>query len=122
MQYSIIVYEDEAGFAMRTEADAKKQQEYWESWHRYSQMLAEAGVMAGGAGLEPPEVATSIRLSGNERQVQDGPYIEAKEQLGGIFIIDVPDLDAALDWAAKCPSVVSGMGGAEVRPNLVGPK
>ena len=121
MQYSIIVYEDEAGFAMRKEEDAAKQQAYWESWHRYSQMLLDAGVMQGGTGLEPPDVATSIRLAQGERQVQDGPYIEAKEQLGGIFIIDVPDLDAALEWAAKCPSVVSGMGGAEVRPNLSGP-
>ena len=67
------------------------------------------------AGLQPPETATSIRLS-EGKLVQDGPYAATKEQLGGLFVIDVPDLDTALEWAARCPAGESTV--VEVRPNL----
>ena len=73
------------------------------AWQAYAEALRHAGVMAGGKGLEPPATATTVRFRGGERTVQDGPYADTKEQLGGFFIIDVPDLDAALDWAARCP-------------------
>ena len=73
------------------------------AWQAYAEALRHAGVMAGGKGLEPPSTATTVRFRGGERTVQDGPYADTKEQLGGFFILDVPDLDAALDWAARCP-------------------
>ncbi len=72
--------------------------------------------MVGGAGLEPPYRATTIRQQHGQRHVQDGPYAEAKEQLGGYYVLEVPDLDKALEWAARCPAASTGV--VEVRPNL----
>lgn len=81
----------------------------------------DAGEPSGGRGqaLQPSSTATSLRIRGGKRQVQDGPFADSKEQLGGFFIIDVPDLDAALEWAARCPSASTG--GVEVRPVLLMP-
>jgi hypothetical protein len=62
-------------------------------------------------------VGTTLRQRDGKRQVQDGPYADTKEQLGGFYEIDVPDLDTALDWAARCPAAATGA--VEVRPNLV---
>jgi hypothetical protein len=70
--------------------------------------------MAGGAGLEPPETATIVRLTNGERMVQDGPYADTKEQLGGFYLIEVPDMDSAIAWAARCPCASHGT--VEVRP------
>ena len=99
MNYSLLIYERPADFAAR--ADPARQPAFWQSWKAYSKAPREAGIMAGGAGLEPPETATTARLSGGERLAQDGQYADTKEQLGGFFIIDVPDLDTALAWAAR---------------------
>ena len=114
MKYTILVYENESDFAAR--ADSARKDAYWGAYRAYTQALAEAGVMIGGAGLQPPPLATTVRLKGGKRQVQDGPFAEAKEQLGGYYVIDVPDLDRALDWASRCPGASSGA--VEVRPNL----
>ena len=72
--------------------------------------------MVGGSALQPPAVATTVRQRDGKRQVQDGPYAETKEQLGGYYEIEVADLDTALDWAARCPAASTGA--VEVRPNL----
>ncbi len=69
-----------------------------------------------GAGLQPPETATTLKFRDDQRIVQDGPYADTKEQLGGFIMINVPDLDAALDWAARCPRTPGRV--LEVRPNL----
>lgn len=115
MKYSILVYETRDEVQERN--DESKQAAYWGAYQAYTQALQEAGVMVGGSALEPSHAATTIRLRGGERQVQDGPYADTKEQLGGYYEIDVPDLDAAMDWAAKCPA--SAAGSVEVRPMLV---
>jgi hypothetical protein len=70
--------------------------------------------LAARAGLQSPDTATTFRLEDGKRLVQDGPYAETKEQLAGIFVIDVPDLDTALEWAARYPGKV-----VEVRPNVL---
>ena len=114
MQYAVLFYENEADFAART--DEKRQGEYWAAWAAYIQALTEAGVMAGGAGLQPPHSATTLRLRGGERHVQDGPYADTKEQLAGNVVLNVPDLDTALEWAARCPAASTGA--VEVRPVL----
>ena len=75
--------------------------------------------MVGGAGLEPPLTATTVRAPEGKRRVQDGPFADTKEQLGGYYVIDVPDLDKALEWAARCPSASTGA--AEIRPNMPPP-
>lgn len=112
MKYNIFVYETEQDFAART--DPQKQADYWAAYSAYTQALEEAGVMAGGAALQPPGTATSVRLLEGKRHVEDGPLTEAKEHLGGYYTIDVDNLDDALAWAAKCPSAATG--GVEVRP------
>lgn len=114
MHYMILCTESAEDIALRTDPAAAPA--YWASWSAYSQALIQAGVFVSGNGLEPPDMATTVRVSGAHRQVQDGPYSDAKEQLGGYFIIDVPDLDAALDWARQRPDAARGS--AEVRPVL----
>ena len=114
MKYTILVYENIADFTART--DGARWDAYWGAYRAYTKALADAGVMVGGAGLQPPPLATTVRLRDGKRQVQDGPFADTKEQLGGYYVIEVPGLDQALDWAARCPSASSGS--VEVRPNL----
>jgi hypothetical protein len=113
MQYLIMAYESASAFEARTGEDNAA---YWGAWKAYADALRSADVLAGGRGLESPATGTTLRLRSGERTVQDGPYAETKEQLGGFFIIDVPDLETALDWAVRCPAV--GDGAVEVRPLL----
>jgi hypothetical protein len=117
MKFAVIVYETQAD--MNARSDLAKAPAYWASYQAYSKALVAAGVAAGGAGLEPPSRAATIRVRDGSREVQDGPFADTKEQLGGFFVIDVPDLETALMWAAKCPSATSGS--VEVRPLLPPP-
>ena len=64
--------------------------------------------------MQPSQTATTVRLKAGERVVTDGPFAETREVLGGFYLIDVPDLDTALDWAARCPGATYGS--MEVRP------
>jgi hypothetical protein len=114
MHYTILLYETESELAART--DPKRRETYWGAYRAYTQALRDAGVMVGGAALEPPRAATTVRQPHGQRQVQDGPFADTKEQLGGYYILDVPSLDKALEWAARCPSAATGA--VEVRPNL----
>ncbi len=114
MKYTILIYETEADFAART--DEQRKGAYWGAYRAYTKALTEAGVMVGGAALEPGQRAATIRQRDGKRHVQDGPYAEAKEGLGGYYVIEVSDLDQALDWAARCPAASTGA--VEVRPNL----
>jgi hypothetical protein len=113
MHYSIFIYETAADFAMRK--DPEKAPAYWSAWPHYSKALKDAGIFVGGAGLQPPETATTLRFD-RDPQIQDGPYADTKEQLGGFFIINVPDLDTALSWAARIPRAPGRI--IEVRPNI----
>jgi hypothetical protein len=114
MKYTVLIYETEADFSAR--ADAGRREAYWGAYRAYTKALVEAGVMVGGAGLQPAPLATTVRLRSGKRDVQDGPYAEAKEQLGGYYVIEVPALEDALEWAARCPAASSGA--VEVRANL----
>jgi hypothetical protein len=114
MKYTILIYETAADFTTRT--DERRKDAYWGAYRAYTKALMDAGVMAGGAGLQPPHLATTIRPQDGKHRVQDGPYAETKEQLGGYYVIDVPDLDQALAWAARCPAASTGA--VEVRPNM----
>ncbi len=80
----------------------------------YIEAMKKAGVLTGSTGLQPTSTATTVRVANGKTQVLDGPYADSKEQLGGFHIIDVPDLDAALSWAARCPTALHGV--VEVRP------
>lgn len=114
MKFALLFQEPAAEFAARN--DPAKAPAYWGAWKAYIEAVRAAGVMVGGAGLMPPDTATTLRLRGGERLVQDGPFADTKEQLGGFVMIDVPDLDAALAWAARSPA--ASVGSVEVRPEL----
>lgn len=117
MQYAIIVYETEQDFKDRTDPD--KTHINMGAYIAYSQALNAGGVARGGAGLQLPGTATVVKVKNGKRHVQDGPYSDSKEQLGGFFIIEAANLDEALAWAAKCPAAQSA--GVEVRPLLPPP-
>jgi len=85
-----------------------------DAWVAYTKAMMDAGVMRGGNALKPGYSATTVRLRDGRRDVHDGPYADSKEELGGYFIVDVPDLDAALKWAALNPA--AAYGAVEVRP------
>jgi hypothetical protein len=84
------------------------------AWRAYYKALVEAGIYVGANALEEPETGTTVRLREGKRRVQDGPYAEAKEQLAGFIILELPSIDAALEWAARCPG--AAIGAVEVRP------
>lgn len=109
-----MAFEDEDAFAARE--DPARAQEYWASWSDYLAALTESGVLSAAGGLQPPAASTTVRLRDGRRLVQDGPFADTKEQLGGYFVVDVPDLDRALEWAARCPS--AAYASVEVRPLL----
>jgi hypothetical protein len=112
MQYMIMLNESKAEFEDRTHPE--RAQTYWASWKAFIGAMGQAGIIVRGDGLQGPEVSTTLRVRDGKRVVQDGPFADTKEQLGGYFIIEVADLDAALDWAAKAPCVHRGS--VEVRP------
>ena len=87
---------------------------YTGAWRAYCQALVEAGIYVGGAPLQVPETGTTVRLKDGKRRGQDGPFADTKERLGGFTILELPSLDAALDWAARCPA--ASVGAIEVRP------
>lgn len=87
---------------------------YWGGWNAYMGAIAQAGVMVSGNGLQPPEVSTTLRMADGKRHVVDGPFADTKEMLGGYVILDVADLDGALEWAARAPCVATGS--VEIRP------
>jgi len=111
MSYTLMLYESPEDFAART--DPARQQEYLAGWTHYVRALREAGIAVFGSGLYAPETAATLKRHGGETAVQDGPFAETKEQLGGIMVIDVPDVETALEWAARAP-----VGTVEVRQNL----
>jgi len=79
----------------------------------YSEALKSAGALVGSNRLRPSATATTGRTANGKTQVLDGPFADSKEQLAGYFLIDVPDLDAAMSWASRCPAVQHGI--VEVR-------
>lgn len=117
MQYAILIYESEQDRQKRR--DSAQWAEQLMAYAAYGQALAQAGVIRGGSGLEAPETASVVSLRGGKTVVQDGPYSDTKEQLGGFFLIETRTLDEALQWAARCPGAVTGK--IEVRACLPPP-
>ena len=111
MQFALLIYESPEAFAKRKSDGTDP---YTGAWRAYYKALVEAGVYVGGDPLEVPETGTTIRVKEGKRSVQDGPYADTKEQLGGVITLELPSLDAALEWAARCPATSSGA--VEVRP------
>jgi len=111
MQYMLLIYSNEAGMQAASKTDAEQMMA---AYGAYGEALKKAGVIRGGERLRPSASATTVRVADGKSKVLNGPYAETKEQLGGYFTIDVPDLDTALTWAARCPGASHGV--VEVRP------
>ena len=112
MRYTFFLYNDESSFANITEEELEQSKA---AFGAYIGSLKEAGVFVDTDWLQPSQTGTTITLRNGERRIQDGPYADTKEQLGGYFVVEVDNLDIALDWAAKCPSAQYGI--IEVRPS-----
>ena len=111
MEYMLMIFSDPEGWARLTPTQAA---EGLAAYGAYHEALQKAGVLRSSARLRPAHTATTVRLQSGKSQVLDGPFIETRKQLGGYFRIEVPDLDAALSWAARCPGAAHGV--VEVRP------
>ncbi|MGB6689708.1 MAG: YciI family protein [Terracidiphilus sp.] len=116
MQYILLLYVNEAGWPQLSKAE---QEQGMAAYRAYSEALIQAGVLRSTHRLQPSANATRVRIAEGKSQVLDGPFADSKEQIGGLYLIDVPDLDAALAWAARCPA--TGHGTVEVRPLWVVP-
>lgn len=111
MQYMLLIYGTESAVLAATQETATKMSA---AYAAYTEAMSKAGIIVGGNRLRPTSTASSVRVTDGKTQVLDGPYADTKEQLGGYYMIDVPDLDAALSWAARCPGANHGT--IEVRP------
>jgi hypothetical protein len=110
MRYLLGIYTDESGWDKMT---PEQQQQGVAAYMAYTEALKSAGVWVGSNRLRPSATATTVRTSNGKTQVLDGPFAESKEQLAGYYLIDVPDLDPAMQWAGRCPAAQHGI--VEVR-------
>jgi len=111
MQFALLIYETPEAFAMRKNDDNDP---YLGAWRVYYKAMVEDGIYVGGDALDVPDTGTTVQVKEGKRRVQDGPYADTKEQLAGFAVLELPSLEAALDWAARCPA--ASLGAVEVRP------
>jgi hypothetical protein len=111
MKYMLLIYSNESQWQGLSKSEADQRMA---AYLAYTEALMGAGAMVGGDRLRHADAATTVRVADGKTNVLNGPYAETREQLGGYYLIDVPDLDAALSWAARCPG--AGYGAIEVRP------
>ena len=111
MEYMLLIHADPKGFETLTETQAAQAMAAYGAYH---EALNKAGILKNSNRLRGVETATTVRVREGKTEVLNGPFIETREQLGGYFLIDVKDLDAALGWAARCPG--ASHGAVEVRP------
>ena len=116
MKYVLLIYNDEKSWAKMSETERGQM---FAEYGQFTQQIKDSKHYVTGAPLQPTPTATSVRVREGKRLVTDGPFAETREQLGGFYMINVPDLDTALDWAARCPHTAGRV--IEVRPNLVSP-
>ncbi len=111
MQYLLFPMIDESNWQALTE---QEQRRGMAAYGAFGTALKQAGVLVGNYRPEPSSKARTVRVTNGQRQVTDGPFAATKEQLGGVYIVNVADLEAALDWAQRCPAAEYGV--VEVRP------
>src|SRR5215469_15842560 len=111
MEFLLLIHSDESKLQALREAERAQG---LAAYGAYTEALQKAGVLRGGNRLRPVATATTVRVREGKTEVLNGPYAETREQLGGYYLIDVANLDAALSWAARCPG--AGHGAVEVRP------
>jgi len=111
MKYIFLIAGDEAAYLAAPKAELEQRTA---AYMAYTDAMRKAGVLVAGERLQATPTATTVRVRDGKTAVLNGPYAETKEQLGGFYIVDVADLDAALAWAARCPG--ASHGSIEVRP------
>jgi hypothetical protein len=111
MQYLLMIYSKEGAWEKMSPAE---QQQGLAAYNAFTEALKKSSALVGSNRLRPASTATTVRIANGKSQVLDGPYADTKEQLGGYYLIDVADLDAALAWASRCPGASHGI--VEVRP------
>ena len=111
MQYLMVLWQDENGWSRMTPDEQKKQMGAYMAFH---EAIVKAGVFKGSNRLQNSSSSTTVRVADGKAKVLDGPYADSKEQLAGYFLIEVPDLDAAISWASRCPGAQHGV--IELRP------
>ncbi len=115
MKIMLLANETPDDFAYReNKADREP---YMGEWMAYSEALRNAGAYLSAAALEEPSTATVVSVRDGKRKVEDGPFPDTKEQLGGFFVIDAPDIGAAAQWAMKCPAAKNGFVDVRVIPD-----
>jgi hypothetical protein len=112
MKYMLLLMGDEDRWQGLSEDELSEAMKAYED---YGRQVIDAGVFVAGEGLQPSSTSTTMRLVDGERVLTDGPFAETKEQLGGFYLLDCKNLDAALEWAEKCPAAAVG-GTIEIRP------
>lgn len=118
MKYMLMFYDTADNQGTPSSPEAAKAR--FGAWGAYMGAMQGAGVVVAGHGLQLATTATTLRLREGRRLVQDGPFADSKEQLGGYFVIEVPTLDDALAWAARSPAAATGA--VEVRPVMIPPQ
>jgi hypothetical protein len=107
----LLIYADESAFQTLPKPETERA---LAAYQAYTEAMTQAGVRVASDRLQPVASSTTVRVANGKTNVLNGPYAETREQLGGFYMIDVPDLDAALSWAARCPGASHGT--VEVRP------
>ena len=113
MKYMLLIYDEEKKFETMSEAEGRQ---LMGDYGQFTQEIQASGHFKTAARLQPTAAATSVRIRDGKRLVTDGPFAETREQLGGYYLIEAKDLDAALGIAARIPSARHGYGSIEVRP------
>src|ERR1700751_133599 len=111
MQFAVLIYESPEAWAT---PNSEETHPYIGAWRAYYKTLVEAGIYVAGDPLAVPETGTTVRIKDGKRRVQDGPYADTKEQLAGFIVLELPSVDTALEWAARCPG--ASLGAVEIRP------
>jgi hypothetical protein len=114
MRYALLIHYPQPAEPTLSEADIEAGKA---AFHAYADALDQAGVLRSAEVLQTADSATSVSARQGRLRVQDGPFAETKEAFAGIFMIDAPDLDAAIAWAEKCPAAQWGT--VEIRPSAV---
>lgn len=105
MQYMFLMMSEEAGWG---EMPPAEQEEWLERYRGFDADMRRAGVVVSANHLAPSVSARTVQVREGRKVVTDGPFAETKEQLLGYFIVDVPGMDEAVEWAGKCPGAHHG--------------
>ena len=114
MQYLLMIYQNEAEYGKIDAATGKKMME---EYGAFTQSIIQSGNFKAGDALQPTTTATTVRVRDGKTLTTDGPFAETREQLGGYYLVEAKDLDAALAMAARIPGAKTGS--IQVRPIMV---